>query len=273
MTTISAKVIEDSVSEAGARLTTLQLTFPRIILPEFNTHRVFSRNASSSRAIPVARCVDMALEDPFVPVRFGLNQPGMQAKDENLPEAAAIRALEVWEEMMDACARGVRELGQLGVHKQWANRPLEWFSHSHVVLTATEFDNWTSLRLHKDAQPEIYELANQIGRARNQSVPRLLKLGEWHLPYILEEERDGRFDLFQLKAMSSARCARVSYKLHDGTNPTPEKDLALFHDLVGSDPMHASPVEHQATPYHFNAWTKETKNFKGWIPFRTELEL
>ena len=47
-----AEVLIDSVNPAGQRLTTFVLRFPRFVLSEFNTHRMFSRNASSSRAIP-----------------------------------------------------------------------------------------------------------------------------------------------------------------------------------------------------------------------------
>src|SRR4051794_37124536 len=74
-----AKVLADSVSPAGHRLTTLEATFPRFVLAEFNTHRVFSRNSASSRAIPVAKQLRRVLDDPYVPIEFGSNKPGMQA--------------------------------------------------------------------------------------------------------------------------------------------------------------------------------------------------
>ena len=74
---IEAKVILDSVSPAGKRITTLQLKYPRFIHSEFMTHRAFSRNAASSRAIPVLKRLDMMCQDPVIPLEWGLDQSGM----------------------------------------------------------------------------------------------------------------------------------------------------------------------------------------------------
>ena len=82
--TIQAKIIEDSISSTGKRITTFQLLYPRFIHAELMTHRVFSRNASSSRAIPVTKMLAMVREDPAMPIHWGRNQPGMQAKEELL---------------------------------------------------------------------------------------------------------------------------------------------------------------------------------------------
>ena len=159
------------------------------------------------------------------------------------------------------------------VHKQIANRILEPFQFIHVVVTATEWDNFFVLRDHPDAQPEIRELAIAIKEAMSNSTPvskgnNIEDLYDWHLPYVKEGEfHAGEEEL--ARKCSAARCARVSYLNHDGSNPSIEKDLELYSRLIESEPMHASPVEHQAVPsgsYGF------TKNFKGWIPFRTLLE-
>lgn len=269
---ISANIVEHSVSEAGASLATLSLTLPRIILAELNTHRVFSKNASSTRAIPVKRLGEMAISDPYEPVRWGCNQSGMQAKQENLSYPDQQKAEMIWHRAANECYRSAIELSEIGLHKQWAGRMLEWFSYSAVLVSSTEWDNFFNLRIDPGAQPEIEILATKIRNALDNSVPRVIKLGDWHLPYVRPEERE-RFSLEEQKIISAARCARVSYMNHEGRESTFEEDYNLYSKLILSKPMHASPVEHQATPYHFNAKTEQTKNFTGWIQNRAFLEL
>lgn len=274
---IEAKVIEDSISEDGKRITTLQVKFHRFILPEFNTHRVFSRNFSSSRAIPTKKLLEQVRNDPAMPVHWGKNQPGMQANEE-LDDLAKRAAKESWIAAAREAASGADIMAQIGVHKQIVNRVIEPFLWANGIVTSTEWENWDNLRDHEDAQPEIRELAIRAREARNNSTPRLLKPGEWHLPYISQDERnDGFFkdpvnaDL--LRKISAARCCRVSYLKHDGTVPNIKDDLALFERLAGAVPLHASPLEHQATPYHLErgriGYDHELQgNFKGWIQYR-----
>ena len=181
---ISVQIIADSLSPQGLRLATLSLKYPRWIHAEFMTHRVFSRNASSSRAIPSRRLG--ALEREY-PLRWDANIPGMQAGTPLAPEQAT-RAKAIWDRMADACAAGVAELAELGLHKQWANRPLEWFTSISVLVSATTFDNFFGLRWHPDAQPEIQELARQMYHALHASTPRRLAPGQWHLPYVAADE-------------------------------------------------------------------------------------
>lgn len=276
MSNYEAIIVQDSVAETGAPLQTIQLRYPRYIHAELMTHRVFSRNASSSRAIPVAKLVARALDEMVEPIRWGVNQAGMQAKDECLTGEKLHRAQRVWREMAEFVAAGVKELGELGLHKQWANRPLEWFSTISVVLTSTDFSNWDELRRHPDAQPEIHHLANIMYEARKDSDPVLRRrvrneATSWHLPYVLDSERElYHDDPYFLAKLSTARCARTSYLNHDGTNPVPEKDIILFDDLVGARPLHASPTEHQGYPLPLA--TQRSKNFTGWRQHRELVE-
>lgn len=284
---ISAKIIADSISESGKRLTTLQLTYPRFIHAEFMTHRVFSRNASSSRAIPVRKMIEMVRDDPATPIHWGKNQPGMQAREE-LTGYALDEAKRLWLVAADNAASVAEQMNALGLHKQVANRILEPFQFIHVVLSATEFCNWDDLRYHPDADPNIYELARVIKVARGNSEPKLLQPGEWHLPYVTADEHNDQFfklpdnrDL--LRKISAARCCRVSYLKHDGTAASIADDLELCDKLAGAVPIHASPFEHQATP---DLYSKEAKfggsdswgapylhgNFVGWIQFRKIIE-
>lgn len=277
--TITAKVIEDSISKQDIRLTTMQLTYPRFIHSEVMTHRVFSRNASSSRAIPVAKMIEMVRTDPAMPIHWGKNQPGMQAHEE-LTGLELDHAKQLWKIAADEAADTAKYMVNLGVHKQVANRILEPFQHIHVVVTATEWENFFNLRNHQDAQPEIRALAIVMREAMDASKPKVLLDGEWHLPYVLEEEYSNT--LANLRKMSAARCARVSYLTHDGKTPDIDKDLELYSRLIDSEPMHASPIEHQATPDKFVAsimcggvmWNsaKLHGNFYGWIQNRKLVE-
>ena len=268
--TIEAKVVLDSISEEGVRLTTMELTYPRFIHAEFMTHRMFSRNASSSRAIPVEKMLDRIVKDPVIPVHWGKNQPGMQA-DEELAWDALVQVSATWHKARDAAVRAAEAMHAAGAHKQIVNRILEPFSHITVLVTATEWENFFKLRRHRDAQPEIHELADVMYTAQQASTPRLLQHGEWHLPYVYDDDLDeiikmalhqtqdtmfGQATLDDVERattriacrISTARCARVSYLTHDGQKPDIAKDDQLFHRLMIAQPMHASPAEHQATP-------------------------
>lgn len=273
---ISAKIVLDSISEDGVRITTLELVFPRYVLAEFNTHRALSRNASSSRAIPTKKLIANTLENFVEPVRYGVNKPGMQAAKENLEGSALEEAKGIWLSMAKIVAQGCTRLAELGLHKQWASRPLEWFSTIKVVMTSTEFDNFFLLRDHFEAQDEICYLAQAIKVAMNESIPQLVLQGEWHLPYVSKEELE-EIGIENALKVSASRCARTSYKTVHGVTSTLEEDIIMFGRLVHDvddpeNPFHASPTEHQATPSltssdEFKAWGNFTKweQHRKWI--------
>ena len=281
---IEAKIIADSISEAGKRITTMQVKFHRFILSEVNTHRVFSRNFSSSRAIPTKKLLEQVRNDPAMPVHWGKNQAGMQASEE-LDELTKDAAKGQWRVAAFDAARCAESLSILGAHKQIVNRIIEPYVWANGIVTSTEWENWFELRAHSDAQPEIHELALRMQDAMAASSPRLLKAGEWHLPYITDEEREDSF--YQIEAnkssnmlakISAARCCRVSYLKHDGTKADVNDDLHLFQRLAGAEPKHYSPLEHQATPDEIvpgnsmvmASWKHPELhgNFKGWCQYR-----
>lgn len=272
---VDVNVIEDSLAPNGVRLTTMQLRYPRFIHAEFMTHRVFSRNASSSRAVPVAKMIGQIRDQPAMPVHWGMNRAGMQAHSE-VEGAEREQAIAAWMDAARNAADTAERMASLGLHKQIANRILEPFMFISVIVTATEWDNFFELRAHPDAQPEIHLLAVRMQEAMAASTPRQVPSGGdsaavWHLPYVTVEERaDGGMGPLELAKISAARCARVSYLTHDGAKPSVEKDLALYDRLVGSRPLHASPVEHQATPMPLaSEWSR---NFRGWKQFRAVVE-
>lgn len=258
----SAKVLADSISPRGKRLTTLEVTFPRYVLAEFNTHRTFSRNSASSRAIPVSKQLDRILNDPFVGDHWGSNQPGMQAGAE-LEGEAREQAIEVWRQAGRAAVQAAEKLAELGVHKQRTNRLLEPFMWHTVIVTATEWSNFYALRAHKDAQPEIRDAAYAMQGAMEASEPIELGYGEWHAPLILPDED---FSLEDKLKISVGRCARVSYLTHDGIRE-PAKDIELYERLVEGG--HMSPLEHVARPK--KAREPQRGNLIGWHQYRADV--
>lgn len=266
---IESKVIADSISNQDKRITTLQLVYPRFIHGELMTHRVMSRNAMSSRAMPVAKMVEQVMNEPVVPLHWGANQPGMQASQE-VEYQALLQGVEVWRAAAKSAADHAQSLAALGVHKQVVNRLLEPFQWMHTVVTATEWDNFFWLRLHKDAEPHIQILAQKMLRSMDESKPveRGVDPNEassWHLPYMSESERKN-LALGVLLKSSAARCARVSYLTHDKAAPSVEADLALYQKLVGGERQHSSPLEHQA---YASMYSRDTSgNFEGWIQYR-----
>jgi thymidylate synthase ThyX len=286
----SAKIIADSISPDGVRITTFELEFPRIILAEFNTHRLFSRNAASTRAIPLTKQLDYLVNRHFEPCPFTKNKPGMAS---NEPCDHQEEASKIWSDTMGQVSDAVSKLNDLGVSKQHAGRLLEPFTMIKVVVTATEYDNFFWLRNHPDAQPEIAELARVMWEEYNECESFELKANEWHVPYYREgfwafsqtNEYDVAVDDYNVTladalAISASCCAQVSYRKLDDSM---EKARDIFKRLVESKPVHASPFEHQATPLtygmagdiqvkgttHFdnkgNAWSG---NFRQWVQHR-----
>lgn len=291
---ISATVIADSINSAGDRITTIEWEAPRFILSELNTHKMIAKNAASSRAIPVKKMIENIRENPATPVYWGKNQPGMTAKEE-LSGLQLTSAKELWISAMYDATNFVATMDTLGLHKQIANRVIEPWQRAKGVLTATEWKNFLFLRDHPDAQPEFGELAHCIRDAFHYSEPMQLNHGEWHVPYVSVEynrgssvsyfiDNDGEreyMDVETAKMVSASCCAQVSYRK---TDTSIEKAKDIFRRLMTSQPLHASPAEHQATPMMFvkdtgNDWEAGVSHmdrnrnlwsamFKGWIQHR-----
>lgn len=284
--TISAKIIQDSISN-GTRIITFELEYPRFCHSEFMTHRLFSRNAASSRAIPIQAMNDTIKKNPATPVHWGKNQPGMQAKEE-LESSAKMLVENEWYAALNNAVDSSTKMFEYGAHKQIANRVTEPFQYIKVVVTATEYDNWFWLRDHEDAQPEIRALAKQMKHVMDKSVPFAIKPGEWHVPYVDRVRScenleyivdDTPVTIDTAIKISASCCAQVSYRKND---TSVEKALKIYNMLIESEPMHASPIEHQATPIgeiknnmlpigvtHIHRdgsfWSG---NFKKWIQYR-----
>lgn len=252
--TVQARVIADSINKRGTRITTFELEYPRIIHSELLTHRVFSRNAASSRAIPVNTMLDLIEANPAMPSHWGKNQPGMQAQEE-LGELEKESVKQLWLSACKSAVSHARVMNDIKAHKQVINRITEPYQHMKVVLTGTDFANWFWLRDHTEADPTIAELAGKMLVSYNQSKPELLLDGQWHLPYVATTYVNGNqryfesFDsnkeitLEEALMISSSSAAQVSYRKTDGSL---EKAQMVYDRLVNSTPVHASPFEHCA---------------------------
>lgn len=264
----SAKIIADSINEQGNRLTTFQLRYWRPIHSELMTHRMFSRNASSSRARPSKAIIEQVIKEPWEPIEWGKNQSGMQAK-ELLSDEEVSHAKFAWKNAASTAGEFAKILSEsMGVHKQIVNRLLEPFTYIDVLVSATEYANWFALRDHPDAQPEIQYLARLMKEAMANSKPKLLYQNDWHLPYITEEEKNKWDNTALALDISAARCARVSYKAFDGNPSSIEDDLKLVEKLKGSFPKHMTPFEHQARPANDSEGWEMQANFTGWVQYR-----
>jgi thymidylate synthase ThyX len=263
------KIIADSVCN-GNRLTTMQLTHPRIVHSEFMTHCMFARNASSSRAIPIKKMIERVLTDPFIPIYWGKNQSGMQAaKELCLYDQALARSL--WLDARDQAVKNCELLDSLGLHKQICNRLLEPFGWITVCVTGDSgaWSNYFALRCHPDAQPEIKKQAEMARDIYFESKPEELEMGEWHLPYLTKEEEinlglQGQTEVRISIKVSVGRCARTSYLTQEGTRDQ-QKDIDLHDRLVNSTPIHASPLEHVCIATGNN---QRYGKYTGWKSYR-----
>lgn len=278
-------------------LYTIRMRYPRIIHAELMTHRVFSRNARSSRAVPVKTMLLETTSIPFIPWHWGKNRKGMQAgEDCNEPILlqgypnyydfdTPVSRENAWLHARDRAVEVAEAFMTAGYHKQIPNRLLEPFSWIDTLITATDWANFLWLRDHKDAEPHLQDLARLVKQAIDSAEIQVLEEGEWHLPYITDKEywefrkpwRKPEVSMLELCKLSAARCARISYEPFDG-DASYERELERYDSLVKSDRVHASPLEHQAqvdrydADYEdFGAWDCEhlRGNFApGWIQYR-----
>ena len=306
---IWVEIVKDSINVWGDRVTTYRLHYQRFIHSEFMTHRMVSKNASSSRAIPVHKQLASIADMPAMPIHWGLNEPGMQANAEGDEQEGK----SLWNSSAKSAVAFSKAMWKdgKGFHKQITNRIAEPFTFMNVVATATDWENFFWLRFHADAQPEIAELARLMWEAREASTPQILRYNEWHVPYVetfrdstgllqyCDEDANEVYSLDEALKISASCCAQASYRVLDQTL---EKALSVFDRLVSGDPLHASPFEHPCMPYSetehmgrlkvknamlamlhetgqytdeqcekFSDITMYTGNFRGWTQYRKQM--
>jgi thymidylate synthase ThyX len=280
---IKAEIVADSLNPRGIRLTTFVLNFPRIILAEFNTHRVFSRNSASSRAIPFETMLGMVKNNPFIPFKFQKDHKGMQGTEyfEGIEHEQCVKD---WLAARDAAVNAATNF-KFPITKQLRNRLLEPFLWHRVIVTSSDFENFFALRAHKDAEIHIERLAYCMLEEYNKSKPKKLEIGEWHIPFgdnidldraknliqleINKQEKKGLFTRYLCereirKKIAIARCARISYFNYEGKDDY-ESDIRTCDKLFGAVPKHLSPTEHVACAMNDSNFYG---NFKGFKQYR-----
>jgi hypothetical protein len=299
---INVRLIAHSTSQEGTDIATFELEYPRYIHSEIMTHRMFSRNAQSSRAVPVLKTGEINALNPVKPLLWGKNKAGMSSVEE-LEGSELLVAKMHWANAAEESFNRSKQLSDAGLHKQWANRLTEWCSRIKVVVTATEWDNFFWLRDDEDAaQPEIVYLARKMKEALEASTPEQLLPGEWHTPYVEHKRGYGlalryfdtngnQLTTEEALKISASCCGQVSYRKLDDSK---EKALEIYEKLFSGPKPHLSPVEHQATPvqecsdvYYVNSFGPSSwedgithmdsdcnlwsANFKNWIQYRQVL--
>lgn len=254
------QIIADSVTPKDGRVTTFLLTYPRFIHSELMTHRTFSRNAASSRAIPIKTVIEQVKKNPARPMRWGKNGKGMQDHGIFIGDEER-KAEEAWIDAANSAIESAKKLQDLGLHKQIVNRVLEPFTWMTTLVTATEWENFFSLRVHKDAQPEFQKLAHTMLQVYLVSKPVQKKWGEWHIPF--GDRMPKEMDIWTKLKIATARAARTSYLTMYGEMNT-EKDIALHDALMKNG--HWSPFEHACQAILSSK--KYGSNLIGWKQYR-----
>jgi thymidylate synthase ThyX len=297
-TSIDATIIADSYNTVGnKRLTTFIITFPRIVLAEFNTHRMFSRNSASSRAIPFKEMVERCEDTPFVPIKFQKDHSGMQGTEYFEGEQEK-QMRDCWLQARHGAVENAKKLHRQNLTKQLCNRGLETYMWHTVIVSATEFENFFALRAHPAAEIHIAALADKMLEQYNLSSPIILQPGEWHIPFSqnIDDKRliDALYEINQDKLLLTnktlnqakmevaiARCARLSYFNFEGKDDY-LADLKLTNRL--SKLGHWSPFEHVAKAMSLDEqttmslWHREWQeigvsgNFRGFEQYRKMFE-
>lgn len=233
-TQIKAEIVAHSINEQGDELISVLATFPRIILAEVNTHRMLSKNTSSSRAIPFKKMVESVKNDPFIPIAWQRGHSGMQGSEYFTSEFDIELLRQNWLKGRDYAVITAKAGTLLGSTKQLNNRLLEPFMWTTMLITGSKegwdnffhlrcptydisasnskgtFKSWKDVLKHSEkyhtkeeqeyikscseikklefnkGQAEIHmmALAECIWDAYNESTPKVLKAGQWHIPMI-----------------------------------------------------------------------------------------
>lgn len=266
---INVQIVADSINPLGTRLTTWVLTYPRFIHSEFMTHRDFSRNAASSRAIPFAKMLKAVLDEPAFPEYWGGEQKGMATAVE-VGKTVKLELQNDWITARDYAIHEARKMHERGVHKSIPNRLLEFCGHITVIATATDHRNFFGLRANAAAEPTFQVLAYKMLDEYLRHPATQIGWGDWHLPF--GDRMDPEWTLATRLAVATARCARISYLTFDNVID-PVKDAELHNNLSAAG--HWSPFEHpaqaHASPYGRSNFDTG-RRLSGWTQYRKMFE-
>lgn len=265
-----ARILADSRNqETNDRLVTFEIAnFPKVLLQELNTHRMLSRNAASSRAMPIAKVIERVKADPYIPT-FRENQRGMVGKILEDQERAE-QAVAIYKTALDRALEQAEQLGALQIHKEAVNRLLEPFMTVPVIISGTEWQNFFDLRTSPSATPDFQAVALLLEKLYRTNRPQILCHGELHTIY--SDYIPEHLSLIDRLKVMSARSARISYKNHGSNVMDVDKDLQLADNLLQDG--HLSPLEHLAWAVgKRQSLGLATKNYQGFLSFRSYWEM
>ncbi len=246
----AARIVADSVSSVtGDRLTSMEVSIPRTLLPYLLNEASVSRSFTDVLDQPVADNMRSLADEPAVPIYWPahtiLAQPAHPLRT---PKAHTAR--QTWLRARDEAVACAETLTEVGVHHTITNRLLEPFLVQRVLLSSTEWRGLLKLR-HKQlgtdplVQAELTEVIDLMRRLLDKNVPEPLALGQWHLPYLRG---------FELKTLPAKQAIEVSVaRCHTGLNPEQdlfniEADLDVFRALRYASQPVLTPMGHVCTP-------------------------
>jgi len=280
---IKAKIVQDSSLPTGERLLTFSVMYGRLIHSELLRHRAASHSVKSSRAIPTHKYRAEVMENIYVPVKFGTKKKGMQAGEPTF--LTKFYGEKIWKLSSKFACFFHWMMEKFGIHKEVANRVLEpyvWVEET-ITVEADALKEIANLRIHDDAQEDVRRIVEEMVYEMDRSTPVELNQGQWHVPYVVRRQVENemiytdnngnKLTLDQAIVCSAARCARSSYANHDNSMSSYDKDIGLAKQLVGSEPMHLSPFEHQARPFTDDTEKSQySSNFRNFFQQRKAIE-
>jgi len=280
---IKAKIVQDSSLPTGERLLTFSVMYGRLIHSELLRHRAASHSVKSSRAIPTHKYRAEVMENIYVPVKFGTKKKGMQAGEPTF--LTKFYGEKIWKLSSKFACFFHWMMEKFGIHKEVANRVLEpyvWVEET-ITVEADALKEIANLRIHDDAQEDVRRIVEEMVYEMDRSTPVELNQGQWHVPYVVRRQVENemiytdnngnKLTLDQAIICSAARCARSSYANHDNSMSSYDKDIGLAKQLIGSEPMHLSPFEHQARPFIDDTEKSQYgSNFRNFFQQRKAIE-
>ena len=347
---INVESVADSINQQNDRLISMVLTYPRIIHAEMMTHRMFSRNASSSRAVPVQKMIEAVKNNTFCPFEFQKAHKGMQGS-EYFTDEDKEDCIKLWLESAELALQQAEKMKEKGITKQIINRILEPYQYYTMLITGNK-EGWNNffelrcpdyvfhneddeyhfkskkevvafgksindtkieypnkievemesltyldwLKLNKgQAEIHMMTLSEKIYDAIQESVPRKLKEGEWHIPMgdkipfvgNITESIDVNnthwqdYDTQNRVKISVALAARTSYTIVGDEKEIDYKKMIELHNrLLSQNPPHSSPMEHcclcVTEDEYNNSFKGQEKgwfrNYKGFKSYRQIIE-
>jgi hypothetical protein len=235
---IKAEIVAHSLSPQGEELISVLATFPRIILAEVNTHRMLSKNTSSSRAIPFLKMVETIENNPFIPIAWQKEHKGMQGTEYLTEERDTSMAIQKWLRTRDLVVQEAKFLNDsVKVTKQLTNRLLEPFMWTTMLITGSKsgWDNFFKLRCPQ----YLHEASGTIYNSRKDFITRDFE--DYLMPF--DGGNSTNLDWLKInKGQAEIHIMDLAEKIWDAKNES-------------------TPIQLEAGQWHIPFWDKINLNF------------